>query len=285
MKKPLLLDGAMGTELINRGISLPLPIWSADANLNHPEVVKGIHSDYINAGADIITTNTFRTTTWTYQKAGYTPVRARERAKDSLYKAVECAQMTLSESVKIAGSITALEDCYAPEKFPGNAAAEDSYGETIAWMTDAGLNFILFETMGNIHEITIALETARNFDNDVGLSLIMKNGDYILDGTPIEDVISLINGFEVDFLLNNCNQLDTTLRCIDHFQNDWKGNWGSYPNLGITDFKNDYFDIIDESNFNTGMKSILIKDPNVIGVCCGSTPLHIKKLKSLIEKD
>jgi len=285
MKKPLLLDGAMGTELINRGISLPLPIWSADANLTHPEIVKGIHSDYIKAGADIITTNTFRTTTWTYRKAGYTSVRARERAKDSLYKAVECAQSTSSKAVKVAGSITTLEDCYSPEKFPGNAAAEDSYGETTEWMADAGLNFILFETMGNIHEITIALETARYFDNDVGLSLIMKNGDYILDGTPIEDVISLINGFEVDFLLNNCNQLDTTLTCIDHFQNDWKGNWGSYPNLGITDFKNDYFDIIDESNFNTGMKSILIKDPNVIGVCCGSTPLHIKKLKSLIEKD
>ena len=285
MKKPLLLDGAMGTELINRGISLPLPIWSADANLTHPEIVKGIHSDYIKAGADIITTNTFRTTTWTYRKAGYTSVRARERAKESLYKAVECAQSTSGESVIVAGSITAIEDCYSPEIFPGNAAAEDSYGETTEWMADAGLNFILFETMGNIHEITIALETVRYFDNVVALSLIMKNGDHILDGTPIEDVISLINGFEVDFLLNNCNQLDTTLRCIDHFQNDWKGNWGSYPNLGITDFKNDYFDIIDESNFDRGMKSILIKDPNVIGVCCGSTPLHIKKLKSLIEKD
>ena len=285
MKKPLILDGAMGTELEKRGVNIPLPLWSADANLTHPDIVKDIHLDYINAGADIITTNTFRTTTWTYRKAGYTSTRARERAKDSLYKAVEFAQSTSGESVKVAGSITTLEDCYSPEKFPGKTAAEDSYGETTEWMDDAGLNFILFETMGNIHEITIALETARCFDYDVGLSLIMKNGDHILDGTPIEDVISLINGSEVDFLLNNCNQLDTTLRCINHFQNNWKGTWGTYPNLGKTDFKNDYFDIIDESNFSTGMKSILIKDPGVIGVCCGSTPQHIKKLKSLIEKD
>ena len=152
-------------------------------------------------------------------------------------------------------------------------------------MVDAGLNFILFETMGNIQEITIALETARGFDNGVWLSLIMKNGDHILDGTPIQDVISLINGFEVDCLLNNCNQLDTTLRCIDHFENDWKGMWGTYPNLGKTDFENDYFDIIDESNFSAGMKSILMKDPGVIGVCCGSTPQHIRKIKTLIEKD
>ena len=285
MKKPLILDGAMGTELEKRGVNIPLPLWSADANLTHPDIVRDIHLDYIKAGADIITTNTFRTTTWTYRKAGYTSTRARERSKASLYKAVEFAQSTSGESVKVAGSITTLEDCYSPEKFPGKTAAEDSYGETMEWMVDAGLNFILFETMGNIHEITIALETARCFDYDVGLSLIMKNGDHILDGTPIEDVISLINGYEVDFLLNNCNQLDTTLRCIDHFQNDWKGTWGTYPNLGKTDFKNHYFDIIDESNFGTGMKSILIKDPGVIGVCCGSTPQHIKKIKSLIEKD
>ena len=285
MKKPLLLDGAMGTELINRGTDLPLPIWSADANLTHPEIVKEIHFEYIQAGAELITTNTFRTTTWTYRKAGYTPARARERAKDSLYKAVECAQSAAGETVKVAGSITSLEDCYSPEKFPGKTAAEDIYGETTEWMVDAGLNFILFETMGNIQEITIALETARGFDNGVWLSLIMKNGDHILDGTPIQDVISLINGFEVDCLLNNCNQLDTILRCIDHFENDWKGMWGTYPNLGKTDFENDYFDIIDESNFSAGMKSILMKDPGVIGVCCGSTPQHIRKIKTLIEKD
>ncbi len=265
MKKPLILDGAMGTELEKRGVNIPLPLWSADANLTHPDIVRDIHLDYIKAGADIITTNTFRTTTWTYRKAGYTSTRARERSKDSLYKAVEFAQSTTGESVKVAGSITTLEDCYSPEKFPGKTAAEDSYGETTEWMVDAGLNFILFETMGNIHEITIALETARCFDYEVGLSLIMKNGDHILDGTPIEDVLSLINGYEVDFLLNNCNQLDTTLRCIDHFQNDWKGTWGTYPNLGKTDFRNHYFDIIDESNFSAGMKSILIKDQGLIG--------------------
>ena len=56
MMIPLILDGAMGTELKNRGINIPLPIWSADANLDHPKVVETIHSEYISAGADIITT-------------------------------------------------------------------------------------------------------------------------------------------------------------------------------------------------------------------------------------
>ena len=61
----------MGTELQNRGVQVPLPLWSANANIDYPQIVMDIHKDYINAGSDIITTNTFRSTEWTYKKAGY----------------------------------------------------------------------------------------------------------------------------------------------------------------------------------------------------------------------
>ena len=79
----------MGTELMARGVKLPLPLWSAESNLTNPKIVSDIHRDYVNAGADIIGTNTFRTTTWTYRKAGYSPKRAQERARASLMKSVE----------------------------------------------------------------------------------------------------------------------------------------------------------------------------------------------------
>ena len=71
MRKPLLIDGAMGTELNIRGVSTPLPLWSADANLQNSKIVLDIHKDYIKSGSRVITTNTFRTTPWTYKKAGY----------------------------------------------------------------------------------------------------------------------------------------------------------------------------------------------------------------------
>ena len=105
---PLLLDGAMGTELQNRNVEIPLPLWTADANIFHPDVVTSIHREYINAGADIITTNTFRSTSWTYRKTGLNDFQSQERAKTSLYSAVECAHNASNGSVKIAGSITSL---------------------------------------------------------------------------------------------------------------------------------------------------------------------------------
>ena len=151
--KPIILDGAMGTELIQRGVECPLPLWSADANLTHPEIVKKIHIDYINAGASVITTNTFRTTSWTYQKIGLSNKKAKLKAKNSLYKAVEVAHQAKHDSVRIAGSITAIDDCYLPGNYPGNSVAEEIYGNNLEWLDDAGVNLILFETMGNINEI------------------------------------------------------------------------------------------------------------------------------------
>ena len=61
-QEKLLLDGAMGTEILRRGIPTTLPLWSAEALLIHPQVVQNIHEDYIRCGAQIIITDTFRTT-------------------------------------------------------------------------------------------------------------------------------------------------------------------------------------------------------------------------------
>ena len=65
-----ILDGAMGSELIRWGMELPEHIWSAAANLTSPELVLDIHREYVDAGADYITANTFRTTSRAYEKTG-----------------------------------------------------------------------------------------------------------------------------------------------------------------------------------------------------------------------
>ena len=85
--------------------------------------------------------------------------RSNERAKNSLYKAVECANNASAGLVKVAGSISSIDDCYQPEKFPGRSFAEDIYGQTLDWIIDAGVDIILFETMGSLTEIDVALSS------------------------------------------------------------------------------------------------------------------------------
>ena len=82
--KILIMDGAMGTELIRHGLELPLPMWSGDANLTHPGTIYQIHMENIDAGADILTTNTFRTTPRTYSKSGLSNIDSINKGIDLL---------------------------------------------------------------------------------------------------------------------------------------------------------------------------------------------------------
>ena len=77
MSNILILDGAVGTQLEEYGLSLTLPVWSADANIKSPDIVTKIHKEYIRMGSDVITTNTFRSTPWTFRKAGYSNFKAQ----------------------------------------------------------------------------------------------------------------------------------------------------------------------------------------------------------------
>jgi len=283
MKMPILLDGAMGTELQNRGVEVPLPLWSANANIEHPQTVINIHKDYINSGSDIITANTFRSTTWAYRKAGYGKIRSREVAKRSLFNAVECAQEAVTDCIKIAGSVTSVGDCYTPSDFPGLSVAQDTYGDSIEWLLDSGVDIILFETMGNIQEISCALEMTKSIKIPVWLSLIMKDNSSLLDETPIQNVFKLINRYDLDCTMSNCNQIDTTLKFLDNILEFWQGQWGVYPNLGIDDYENDYFSILEEPNFKNAITRLFSYQPDVIGLCCGSTPSHINKLKKIYK--
>ena len=281
--RPIIMDGAMGTELINLGVDCPLPLWSADANLDYPEKVKEIHSNYIKAGSSIITTNTFRSTTWSYRKAGYDKFQARDKARNSFYSANDIAQEVKTNGIQIANSITSVDDCYSPDKFPGKMATEDTYGEVLEWIVELGPDIILFETMGNLEEIKIGLDLSVSINIPIWLSLIMQDKDHLLDGNHIMKLVQAIPKGMVDCLLLNCNTLKINLDAIDFLKKYWTKDWGAYPNLGKEDYGNDYFDIINESKFDHAFRSILNKRPNVLGACCGSSPNHIIKIKNLIE--
>jgi len=284
VNKPLIMDGAMGTELMARGLKLSLPLWSAETNLIDPEIVSAVHSDYVSAGADVLTTNTFRTTTWTYRKANYSPKRASERAKSSLMKAVELARSANPKTV--AGALTSIEDCYKPETFPGKGVAEDTYGETVEWFMEAGIDVVLFETMGHLDEIEIALHSVENHTTDTWFSLIVKDKDHLLSGHGLADVYNLARNKNVDCLLLNCNTIDKTDQALENFIDIWKGDWGVYPNLGLSEPEPDgkMEEKVNNQSFDKTISRYLKLGPKIIGSCCGSAPGHTELIRSRVDR-
>ena len=164
LKKPLIMDGAMGTELMRRGIDLPLPLWSSMSNIDQYDQVMNIHKDYIEAGSDIITTNTFRTTPRTFIKAGYSQNESEIISKKCCNMAIKAAKQAVKKNnTLIACSIAPLEDCYKPELFPGKKTAKPELKMIIKWLLDAKIDGIILETMNNLAETATALNLLSNY--------------------------------------------------------------------------------------------------------------------------
>ena len=280
-----LLDGAMGTELMRAGLDLPLPIWSGDVNLTHPDYVRRIHEAYLTAGADILTTNTFRATPRAYRNNGYEEHEARQRSHESLERAVELARQTAGADIIVAGSIAPLEDCYEPDLFPGIEFAQREFRELAIWLQDAGIDVILFETMGSWPEIKTALSATVDLQIPRWLSLILKNSNTLLDGTDLLNVLSEIKDYGIEMVLLNCSLCSVTADAVDLLLTNWKGAWGVYPNVGVAMPTKE--GVIEEKltikEFSKEINTYLTSGANVVGGCCGSNPDYIRAAREAID--
>ena len=298
-----ILDGAMGSELIRRGVELPEHIWSAAANLTHPKLVLDIHREYVDAGADYITANTFRTTPRTFGKldglviepvevnkkevgistSSITSKDAMTSARGSLNKAVELAKNAAGDKAMVIGSIAPLEDCYSPEMFPGKDTAITEFRQLGEWLFDACVDILLLETMNSIAETEAGLIALQSFELPIWVSFVMKDDEYLLSGELLLDALTLLQDHSVNTVLLNCNPLQRTENTMIHLAKNWRGNWGIYPNLGIGEPSPNgritKYESMDK--FTTLMEKAIEMGASVVGACCGSSLEHINVLKKL----
>ncbi len=278
-----ILDGAMGSELIKRGLSLPNHIWSAEANIHHPKLVQKIHRQYVDAGADYIITNTFRTTPRAYQKTGLNRNKACHMAEKSLIQAVEHAKNAASTSTKIIGSIAPLEDCYKPELFPGRDVAISEFLQLGGEMAEAEVDILILETMNSMEETEAGLCALKGIDLPLWVSFVLIDENHLLSGDCLDDTLDMLNNFQIEMVLLNCNPLSRTKYAVDNIVDKCHGGWGIYPNLGIGDPSADGCITEYESmeKYLSVVKYALSGGASVVGGCCGSSPEHIAEIKKL----
>jgi len=287
LKKPLIMDGAMGTELMRRGIELPLPLWSSMSNIDQFDQVMNIHKDYIEAGSDILTTNTFRTTPRTFIKAGYSQNESEIISEQCCNMAIEAAKHAVKkENTLIAGSVAPLEDCYEPLHFPGKEIAKKEFQLIIDRIIRKGVDILLFETMGNYEEIESALQVSNHVDIQRWLSIVLKNKNSILDGTELQKVVELANKNKIDMVLINCTPVNIILEALDIFLEYRKGKWGVYPNAGenMPTKDGEFVSKLDDESFCKAIQDYITLGASVVGSCCGSTPNTVRKISNMIKK-
>lgn len=279
--RPVLLDGATGTELTRRGIDTSLPLWSAAALRDAPDVVRQIHQDYVAAGAEVITANTFRTHERSLAAGGLAGQAAQWTAV-----AVELARDAAQGRAYVAGSQAPLEDCYEPQRTPPKDALQAEHAAMAANLAAAGVDMILVETQPTIREAVAAARAAIATGLPVLVSLVCGSDGKLLSGETVADAVAAVRPLGPDAIMVNCcpaPQVLHLLRVLEAAAPDLPR--GAYANIGELDpvqgWRNTGAE--DAEQYANWAGEWLKAGAQLIGGCCGTTPEHIRLLRKLLD--
>ncbi len=294
---PIFLDGALGTELARRGVDTGLPLWSANALLSAPDEVRRIHTEYLLAGARVITADTFRTNTRTLQRCGL-----HGRMRELTYRAVELAREAVDAFTPsmqgvgrarlrplIAGSIAPVEDCYCPWLVPqdeGVLLAEHT--ELANLLAGAGCDLLLVETMNTAREAAVATRAAMQTGLPVWVSFVLGPDNRLLGGDSLEQATRGVLAYGPAALLVNCipvAQVSAALAVLRSATNAASAANAAGPGVTIGAYANaghvgeqgwsmEHGTSPDEYALAAG--EWRRAGAGIIGGCCGTTPDHIR---------
>ena len=283
---PVMLDGATGTELQRRGIDTTLPLWSARALTSDEgrRVLAGIHREYIEAGAEILTTNTFRTTPRALERAGLLP-----RWTMLNRRAVESARAGAGKDGLVAGSLAPLEDCYEPERVPSQETCLREHLRQADLLARLGVDLFLVETMNCRREARAAILAARSTGLDILLALCPGEPDRLLSGEPLEDALPRLlddGGGRILGVLLNCappEVLERAAPILDRLLGSLP--WGLSAHLGHAD-PEDGWRLPEEHapDAYADWAAARVRDgARLASGCCGTTPAHIEHLAARLR--
>jgi enediyne biosynthesis protein CalE2 len=201
---PVLLDGAVGTELLRRGVPTPLPLWSARALIDRPGAVAEVHRAHVRSGARVLTANTFRTTRVALAAGGMA-----ERAEELTGIAVRLARTALMitrpmGAVLVAGSIGPVMDCYRPDLVPYDETLRLEHAMHVRNLLKAGVDLAIVETMGTIREAEAALGACRAGGLPAFVSFACRPSGDLLSGDSLRQAAHRVADFGPEAILVNC---------------------------------------------------------------------------------
>ena len=291
---PIILDGGIGTELERLGAPMDHEAWCAVALETHPQLVRDVHRSYIDAGADIITVNTYAATRHALTNGGI-----EENFTSWNKLAVQLARETLDASevdrnILIAGSVSNFghfNDQYTDKQLAPN------FRDQAEILIENGVDFIILESLGaKTSTIVTALNAISEFgvpiwvavscaeDHDSGQLFLGIEESRIDSHRPLAhqelgEAIDTIMDTAGSALLVMHSTVDTTLPALQLMQSHYDGLRGAYPNAGYWLRPEWAFvDQISPQNYLERARKWLDTGARIVGGCCGIGPDHIAAL-------
>ena len=286
--RPLVLDGALGTELEGRGVNTSGKSWTARGLVSHPDLIYRVHTDYLYEGADIITANTFRTNPRALKDTGLD-------AEALTKKAVRIARKARREKnplIRVAGSIAPVEDCFSPELAPrSDASLVEEHRIMARWLDEARVDIILIETMSTIGEALCALQAVKEESKKyVWVSIVpkireaMDDEPSMLDGTPLSYAVQRLKEGGAHLVALNCAPVSTMLWSLPTFSKAAKKAgiyFGCYPNVSEK-LPDGSWNLRASNNSRMALCAVswMKEGAVLLGSCCHSTPRTTSAISS-----
>lgn len=278
--RPAILDGAIGTELDRRGASSAGPAWTALASLDDQRLLSEIHRDYLLAGAELLTANTFRTSRRAFLAAGLPEGLWREAAR----AAVGIAREVADGEVPVAGSIAPLEDCWRPDLAPPDGEAFAAHSATAAELVAAGIDLLWIETFGTIGEAVAASRAAASAGEPRGVpfavSLTTRADGRLLSGESLERAAAMLSSVGARAASINCVPPWYVDCALEKLSSAVELPIGVWANLGRAEEGQDWSEeaYVSPEAYADLAVGWHADGARMIGACCGSTPEHIAAL-------
>ncbi len=274
----MVADGAMGTMLYDRGIFINRCF--DEINLSSPDLVRQIHQEYVKAGAEILETNTFGATRARLGAFGLAP-----KVREINLAGVRLAREAASPKVFVAGAVGPLGVRIEPLGPTSFAEARAAFREQIDALLEAGVDLLILETFGNLDELREAVSAAREAGGaeiPVIAQVTIDDFGHLPGGTSTEIFTREMDSWPVDAIGLNCSVgPKATLETIERMLEFTSKPLSAMPNAGVpqrVEGRNIY--LCSPEYMSQYARRLLWAGVKVIGGCCGTTPEHIKLIRS-----
>ena len=286
----ILADGAMGTMLHAKGVGFDKCF--DELNITNPSAVADIHREYIEAGAQLIITNTFGANKFKLEKHGL-----EEDVREINYKGVELAKRIVAASFKdvlVAGDVGPLGVRIAPYGRVQLEEAREAFAEQIQVLAEAGADLIVIETMSDLYEIREAIKAAKDVGAQhatplpVVASVTFTRDDRTLLGDNPSKVARVLNTAGADVIGVNCSggpaQLLRILKQMRQAVSERDVKFWVKPNAGWPERVGGRIMYpADAEYFGEYALSFRDAGANIVGGCCGTTPQHISMMREALD--
>ncbi len=280
-QSPILCDGAMGTLLYAKGIFINRSY--DELNLSQPELIRGIHHEYLQAGAEIIETNTFGANSFRM---------ARHSLADKVVETNRAGARLARDAAKsfdvwVAGSVGPLGTRIEPLGKTSFQEARAAFREQIQALVEGGVDLLILETFGYLEEIHQAILAAKDVHPQLPLvaQVTIDEDGNCLDGSDPDTFVPRLEEWGADVIGCNCSVGPVAmLDAMERVRAATSLPLAAQPNAGIprsVDGRNIY--LCSPEYMASYARKFVAAGVRVVGGCCGTTPEHIRVMKSALR--